>query len=414
MDIWLKLRRIAAAILFFAALTLNLGSINVAFAQDATPTAEATARQSGPEFVIYPTGGSDGDFFEIEMEPGATRELSVTLGNADSQSLELISYASDVVPSTNGGFAVAREDDSSTGPANWVEYPLERYDFEPGEGVERRFLVTVPEDASPGQYMVGIVLQTADELPVADTEMFTQTIRKVIQVAITVPGPIEPSFSLHPAEYSVDTGVGMFSIEVENQGNVLVRPEGEFSLKDKSGQVVFVSPVAMGSVYAGLTSPLVLVPNAPIPDGDYKLSLSLADSATGASATIDDQLVVVTSEQDAPDQFQLEAEVVAEPESRTPIYLEVNATATNTGEPVASTEIVLDVMLDGDVVESFSLASSLALPTGDTEVIQRYIPPSGFSPGEWTFAIRLNVVDPSTGAATTVVTLEDIPPIVVP
>ena len=163
----------------------------MSYAQVATATPTASGDQElGPEFVITPTGGSDGDFFEIEMEAGTAQQLSVTLGNADDESLKLITYVADVVPAPNGGFAVAREDVPPIGTAAWVEYPLEQYTFEPGEGVERQFTIAVPEDVPAGQYVAGLVLQTADPLPVQGTEIFTQIIRKVIQIAITIPGPV--------------------------------------------------------------------------------------------------------------------------------------------------------------------------------------------------------------------------------
>jgi hypothetical protein len=78
------------------------------------------------------------------------------------------------------------------------------------------------------------------------------------------------------------------------------------------------------------------------------------------------------------------------------------------GEAEAIGELELDVLRDGELVETFSLGRSISLPTGDTTIANRYIPPTGFASGEWTFVLRLNVVNPTTGATTTVLTLTDL------
>jgi hypothetical protein len=104
-------------------------------------------------------------------------------------------------------------------------------------------------------------------------------------------------------------------------------------------------------------------------------------------------------------------EVALGPDANNPAFATVDVAIQNQGEPVTNAEVLLDVMKDGELVETFPLAPSLALPQGATEVSQRYIPPTGWEDGSWTFVLRLNVVDASTNAATTVATLDSIPAI---
>ena len=99
------------------------------------------------------------------------------------------------------------------------------------------------------------------------------------------------------------------------------------------------------------------------------------------------------------------------PDVADPAYAELSLTITNDGEPAPSAAVVLDVLRDGELVESFPLVSSLSLPQGSTEITQRYIPPTGFEPGEWSFVVHVDIIDPATGAATTVATLDTMPPI---
>src|SRR5688572_23834618 len=84
-------------------------------AAESTPTLDA-----GPSFVIRPLEGADGEFFTLEAEAGTTHELTVVLGNADDEPLELLSYVNDAIPMTNGGFAIADPEVPATGTATWI------------------------------------------------------------------------------------------------------------------------------------------------------------------------------------------------------------------------------------------------------------------------------------------------------
>lgn len=82
---------------------------------------------------------------------------------------------------------------------------------------------------------------------------------------------------------------------------------------------------------------------------------------------------------------------------------------TNVGDGDGLAEVLLDVTNNGVLIETFPLASSLTLPLGTTSVTQRYIPPTGWESGTWSFVVRLDTVDPLTGTAITVATLGTLP-----
>lgn len=379
-----------------------------------TPEIVTPASPSGPLFVIRPADGVEGDYFTVEAEPGSVHELHVVLGNAGEESLQLRTFVADTVSSTNGGFAVAEADEEPSGTSTWIDYPDEVVEFEPGKGIERDFTVTVPSDATPGQYIAGLVLQTAEPSPIQGNTLFTQTIRKTVAVLIVVPGAQDPEFSLGSVEVNTTAGITSVVIPVQNSGNVLVKPEGNLTLKNQEGATVFEVPVDMDSVYAHMTDPLAISLWTGIPDGEYELTVDLFDQASGAAASIQNQPITITMKEPASEPFELAGDVTLKPDETDPVFADVSAEITNNGGSSNSSEVVLDVMKDGGLTESFTIASSLALPAGTTEVSQRYIPPAGFESGEWSFVLRLNVVDPFSGAATTVATVDDIPTITVP
>jgi len=373
----------------------------------AQSTPEATPAASAPKFVIRPIDGLDGDYFTLEAEAGTTNELTVVLGNADEVPLTLRTYVSDVVPIVNGGFAVAEEAIEPTGAATWIDYSAETFDFAPGDGIERTFAVTIPEEAAPGQYIAGISLQTADALDVEGSSMFRQIIRKTVAVFIIVPGEENPAFELG-APSTQESGSRQFiTVPIANTGNVLVRPTGTLIIATPDGDPVVTAPIELGTIYAGIATILAVPLVSGFEPGDYLISLSLSDAGSGVSAGFENAPLTIEAAEAAETTWSAEAEPRALPDAAAPVYLEINADITNTG-PAATGELELDVLHDGKLVETFSLGSSLSLSQGTTTVTNRYIPPTGFATGEWTFVLRLNVIDPSTGAETTVLTLDDL------
>jgi hypothetical protein len=360
--------------------------------------------------VIRPLEGTDGEFFTLEAEAGTTNELTVVLGNADDEPLELLSYVNDAVPMTNGGFAIAEPEVPATGPATWIDYPSETYDFAPQEGVERTFTVTIPDDAEPGQYIAGISLQTAEPLEVEGSDLFNQIIRKTIAVFIIVPGEQTPAYDLGEPEIVQGVRRAQIVIPVNNTGNVLVKPRGELTLRNEAGEMVLTAPIAMGSVYAGSTAPLVVSVPSSVPVGHYTLSVNLTDDTTGITASIAESTVAITEAEEATAQFTVTGTVTLAPDANDPTFADVNAEITNTGEAVEGAEVVLDVSRDGELVESYPIVPALNLPQdATTNVSQRYVPVTGWEPGEWSFVIRVNVVE--GGTATTVATVDTIPAI---
>ena len=402
-----------------ALVTVALALIAPATASQADATAEATpgtatpSADAGPRFVIYPQGGADGDYFTLEAEAGTTHDLVVVLGNADDEPLSLRTYASNVLPIVNGGFALSPEDVTPEGTSLWLDYAPETFDFAPGEGVERSFTVTIPEDAAPGQYITGLALETAEPLEVEGSALFQQVIRKTIAVFIIVPGEEIPAFTLGEPEVAVDGALPRIVIPVENAGNVLVRPEGELVVRDADGKAVVTAPVQMGSVYAGLTVPLSVPLTTPLPEGEYTVSADLADKDSGITATVEDAAITIVSAEELATQVTVEGTVTLVPDPANPAFADVALTVTNPGQPIANAEVLLDVARDGKAIETFSFGPAFSLPTGPSTLTLRYVPPTGWEDGTWTFTVRVNAVDTSTNATTTIATLDSIAPVTV-
>lgn len=373
---------------------------------DASPPA-SPAVDTGPRFVLRPAGDVDGTYFTVEAEPGTTQILDVVLGNADDVPLTLSTYAADAFTLVNGGFGTREEGEQRTGPSTWLTYESETLTLEPGSGLEREFALTVPDDAAPGEYIAGLVLQTAEPIDVVGSAMFDQIVRKSIAVFITVPGETAAGLELgEPTIQTSDAGERLV-IPVRNTGDVLLKLAGELTLTDDGGTEIFSQPIVMGSVYAGTETTLELPLPLALPEAVYRVSLRLTDETTDVEAGVDSTEVALARADDSgPPVAITAASITPLPNADEVQFALVAITVQNSASPVAGARVLLNVLRDGEPVEDFLLATAVTLQQGETPLEQRYIPVTGWTTGEWTFSLTLESVDPQTGATTVMLTTE--------
>ncbi len=362
------------------------------------------SRDAEPAFAIAPSGEVEGAYFAVTMEPGDTQTLTASLVNAAETSLHARTFAADAYTIVNGGMGVRDDGSEATEVTTWIAYPAETLTLEPKSTIERSFTVTVPDDAPPGQHLTGIVLQTAEPLPVPGSTTFNQILRKTVAVFITVPGPVQPGLSIGEVSLAPGETWNALRVEVANTGNVLVRPTGTVVLRDGSGSIVLTAPVAMGPVYAGDGTTLEIVISDPLPPGELAVEVELIDEARGLAVTAGGSVTarMAGAADSSPPVVLGEFAVAAVPSSEAIQYLDVGVRIANSGAPLANARVILHVQRDGEVVEDFPLASSLALSTGSTDVMQRYVPSGGWAPGAYAFALTLETVDPASGVSVVV------------
>jgi hypothetical protein len=343
--------------------------------------------------------GQDQPYISETLNPGEKTTVTVQLGNAGDNATEARTYVADAFTLVNGGFGVKAEDAPKTGTATWVEYSSETLDLAPGDTVERTVTISVPDSTAPGEYIAGLVLQTAQPIPVADSTMFRQTILKSIAIFITVPGSESPALEIGEASISQRARAASIQIEIDNPGNVLLKPVGTVTVADASGKQIVDAPVKMGSVYAGTNTTLeIALPTTLLP-GTYSVHIELSDEATGVSVEEDRQPeladLAATPEASPVTIDSLALDAARDSASNALQYVNVDLSLTNSGNPIQGAQVILHVTRDGAPVEDFTLASGLAIPVGPTQVSQRYIPPGGWAAGEYAFSVTVEAVTPS-------------------
>lgn len=366
-----------------------------------------------PEFFIAALGDHPNGYFEdVVIDPGSSLDLSVVIHNSGSIPVDLRTYKVNALSMVNGGYASGGEQDEPFEFTTWIDYPSYNLSLSPGSSEERTFRVSVPQDASPGQYVAGLVVQTADTVAIPDNEVLDQIIGYAISLSVVVPGEVNASFEIGAPEVKASQNSRMLNVPITNTGNYLVRPAGELLLRNDSGEVVHRSPVKMGSVYSGLSTVISVMLPQQLPPATYSLDLSLVDEDSGATTSVRDFEMEVPEPVDPAGISILEAAVERNAEEI--VFANIDVTLNNGGQQIPATNVTLEVMRNGEPVDSFPLANNQVLLSGENQFVTRYLPADMWQSGEYTFGIKVSAVDPNGGQETILLDEELDATIVVP
>lgn len=374
-----------------------------------------------PSFAIYPKETGPRTFFDVTVEAGERQEHTVVLANAGDAELGVFvgrTFAVDVGVKVNGGLESGGPDQEKTGATTWLDYPTDEVRLDPGQGIERTFSVSVPGDATPGQYITAICFETAEPIAVPGVPNLKQNLRKTIAFYLTIPGDIRPEFVIENVHLTTDESWSGIEAEVVNTGNVLVRPEGRVTVSTTDGAPIATVEIGYDAFYAGKTGLIQTGFGDILPSGDYLVTIELRDPETGATAIVEDQPIATTTraEQEAaaapPVAFAAATgEIVPSPDD--PQFLRLDATIANSGEAVTDAEVSLQATRDGELVENYVVVSPLSLPQGETDVSSRYVPLDGWESGTWVFTLSVQIRDRESGVAQVLSSIELGDPIVI-
>lgn len=303
----------------------------------------AMAQEAEVKLGLKPVG-VDGAHFKVTARPGETIQLTVELSNFGAIPMLTQTFAADAYTLSNGGFGVRLEGENQSGATNWITYPDETLTLQPGASETRSFPLTIPEDAEPGDYIIGLVIQNADPVPDAGGVAINRVVRQAMAISIDVPGPRTPALSISAARHEASGGSSVVTIDVNNSGNQNLKPTGEIVLSDATGNEVDRRQVTMDTFFAQTSTTIDLGFNRLLDAGDYSVSMILSDEKTGVTARLDQSPLSVPA---------LEAPVVEAPDGSLTQPAPTNEPVTTaTAEPsmllvlsVAAGCLVLGVLL---------------------------------------------------------------------
>lgn len=161
----------------------------------------AAADAAGPDDVTWTVRtasngfGSDRTGYTYSIEPGASVDDALVVANHGDEPLDLAVYAADGYTTESGQFDLLTPDLEQAGIGAWLVWGAGpgSVTVEPGASVELPFTVTVPDDATPGDYAGGVLTS----LTQADAAEGISVDRRLgIRVDLRVGGELAPSLAV--------------------------------------------------------------------------------------------------------------------------------------------------------------------------------------------------------------------------
>ncbi|PVW02543.1 DUF916 domain-containing protein [Microbacterium sp. Gd 4-13] len=214
------LARFGLAALVVSATVLSAGVATAA----AAPAPSADADVTWGVRTATNAQGSARDNFAYVVGPGGTVDDAIVVTNHDDQPLDLDLYAADGFTTQSGQLDVLTRGEESSEVGVWTGVGQERVQIPAGASAEIPFTISVPENATPGDYAGGIITSLAQP---AQEDGITVDRRLGIRVQLRVDGALQPGLvvegltvgfagSLNPFA----GGTATVDYTVRNTGNV--------------------------------------------------------------------------------------------------------------------------------------------------------------------------------------------------
>ncbi|GAA3887423.1 DUF916 domain-containing protein [Leifsonia kafniensis] len=170
--------------------------------------------------------GADRQNFSYTIDPGAQLSDALVISNHDTEPLELDVYAADGFTTTSGQLDLVTPDTASIAVGAWTTVSSGHLQIAAGETVEVPFEVTVPADATPGDYAGGILTSL---LQPGQEQGINVDRRLGIRMHVRVLGDLAPSLAIEKMHIDYagsanpfGTGDATVTYTVHNTGNVRI------------------------------------------------------------------------------------------------------------------------------------------------------------------------------------------------
>jgi hypothetical protein len=256
-----------------------------------------------PQFGIKPasvgsTTTSKG-YFVLKGQPGETLNDTVVVQNPGTVPVKLQVYPIDATTGQKSGLTYLAQNDPRMDVGSWVILEKESVDILPQQQVQIPFKLNIPKDALLGQHVGGIAVQLAAE-PTISEDVKSQTgasfgvttvTRALTAVQINV-GEAEdkPSLKINGASFQKVDNQSTITLALQNNGTGLLKPKGEVTLSDSTGNPVMTSKLALDTFLPQDSIAYPVPGKLPAP-GTYKVHASL-DFGGSAPAVYDGQVEV--------------------------------------------------------------------------------------------------------------------------
>lgn len=170
--------------------------------------------------------GAQRSSYSYSINPGNELSDSIVITNRGSESLELGIYAADGYTNEDGQLDLNEAGATPTGVGAWVHGEGDHLSIDPGSSVEYAFTVSVPDNATPGDYVGGILTSLTSS---SDASQVNTDRRLGIKMALRVSGDLAPGIAVENAQPDWAGSMNPFaggdatlSYTIRNTGNTVI------------------------------------------------------------------------------------------------------------------------------------------------------------------------------------------------
>ncbi|MFD4612911.1 WxL protein peptidoglycan domain-containing protein [Streptomyces sp. NPDC058440] len=183
--------------------------------------------------------GADRSSFSYAVNPGGRVEDAMVVSNRGKSPLTLALYAADGFTTDTGQLDLLTKDKKSVGIGAWVHADRTSVVLKPGTSVTVPFTVTVPGNATPGDYVGGVLtsLRQSDEAEGINVDR-----RLGIRVKLRVSGDLRPALAVENLHVDHSgsanpfaTGDATVTYTIHNTGNAVLSARQAVSVSGPFG-----------------------------------------------------------------------------------------------------------------------------------------------------------------------------------
>lgn len=170
------------------------------------------------------------DHFQLELAPGAAALDTAIVSNRSGKEMTFKVYAADALTTDQGGFALRARDEPQSGVGQWVKLPVDTVTISAGAQQEVPFRLSLPADASPGDYAGGLILEappregTPGEVANQTAVQLNVVERVGVRLYLKVSGTARAELTTGRLSTTDENGAIGFTLPITNTGNVILKP----------------------------------------------------------------------------------------------------------------------------------------------------------------------------------------------